>query len=406
MPLYRYQAVAASGDIVTGEIEAATQQTVIDLLHGQGHVPIRADLAGGRLLQGLTQSLHFRATKPKSRNLPLLTQQLGILLHAGLPLDRSLEIAQRMLPREEERACLRELLDSVRHGQSLADAMAGQKTMFPAFYVGMVRAAEAGGSLDATLRHLAEYLERTAAAREQVKSALIYPALVLGTGVASIAALFAFVIPSFRPLFADSGKALPLSTQLILAISDGFIASWWMFLLGFVAAVLIARMQLRKKPVREWLDHRLLATPIAGSLLIKTEASRFCRTLGTLLKNGVSPLAALTITHETISNLALHDAFVTVIDSVKQGKGLADPLSSTKLIPALVIDLIRVGEETARLDDMLLKIADIYDDETQRHIARLLTLLVPAVTIGLGIVVAVVVGSILTTILSVYDLAG
>jgi len=120
----------------------------------------------------------------------------------------------------------------------------------------------------------------------------------------------------------------------------------------------------------------------------------------------VSPLAALTITHETISNLALHEAFVTVIDSVKQGKGLADPLSSTKLIPALVIDLIRVGEETARLDDMLLKIADIYDDETQRHIARLLTLLVPAVTIGLGIVVAAVVGSILTTILSVYDLAG
>jgi general secretion pathway protein F len=406
VPLYRYQAVAASGDIITGEIEAATLQTVIDLLHGQGHVPIRAHVAGGRLLNRLTQPLHLRKPKPKSRNLPLLTQQLGILLHAGLPLDRSLEIAQRMLPREEERASLRDLLDGVRHGQSLADAMAGQKTMFPAFYVGMVRAAEAGGSLDATLRHLAEYLERTAAVREQVKSALIYPALVLGTGCASIAALFAFVIPSFRPLFADSGKALPLSTQLILAISDGFLASWWMFLLGFGAVVLIARMQLRKKPVREWLDRRLLATPIAGDLLIKTEASRFCRTLGTLLKNGVSPLAALTITHETISNLALHEAFVRVIDSVKQGKGLADPLSSTKLIPPLVTDLIRVGEETARLDDMLLKIADIYDDETQRHIARLLTLLVPAVTIGLGIVVAIVVGSILTTILSVYDLAG
>jgi general secretion pathway protein F len=404
MPLYRYQAVAASGDMVTGEMEAATQAVVVELLHGQGHVPIRADLAGNRSL------LHWAwprrsAAKSTTRNLALLTQQLGILLHAGLPLDRALEIVQRMLPSETERVCLRDLLDRVRGGQSLADALAGQKSMFPAFYVGMVRAAEAGGSLDATLRQLAEYLERTAAAREQIKSALIYPILVLLTGCASIGVLFAFVIPSFRPLFAESGKPLPLSTQFILAISDGFLASWWMFVLAFVVLVVIVKAQLRKKAVREWRDRRLLTLPIAGDLLIKTETSRFCRTLGTLLKNGVSPLSALTITHETIGNLALRAAFVTVIGSVKEGKGLADPLSRTKLLPPLVIDLVRAGEETARLDDMLLKIAEIYDEETRRQIARLLTLLVPAATIGLGIVVAVVVGSILTTILSVYDVA-
>ena len=405
MPLYRYQAVAASGDIVTGEIEAATQELVIELLHGQGHVPIRADPAGGRSLFRWGRSFWSRSSKPKTRNLALLTQQLGILLHAGLPLDRALEIAQRMLPSEVEQVSVRDLLDRVRGGQSLADAMAGQKSMFPAFYVGMVRAAEAGGSLDATLRHLGEYLESTAAAREQVRSALIYPSLVLVTGCASIGALFAFVIPSFRPLFAESGKPLPLSTQMILAISDGFLASWWMFVLGFVALVIVAKLQLRKKSVREWRDRHLLSMPVAGDLLIKTETSRFCRTLGTLLRNGVSPLSALTITQETVGNLALRAAFVTVIDSVKEGKGLADPLARTKLLPPLVIDLVRAGEETARLDDMLIKVAEIYDEETRRHIARLLSLLVPAVTIGLGIVVAAVVGSILTTILSVYDLA-
>jgi general secretion pathway protein F len=406
MPLYRYQAVAATGDLVTGEIEAATQDIVIQLLHGQGHVPIRADLAGGGLLSRVLRPLRSGPAKTSGRNLPLLTQQLGILLHAGLPLDRALEIAQRMLPRETERACLRELLDRVRGGQSLADAMSGQKSLFPAFYIGMVRAAEAGGSLDVTLRHLAEYLERTAAAREQVKSALIYPLLVLATGCASIGAIFGFVIPSFRPLFAESGKPMPWSTQVIFAISDGLSASWWVFLLAFVVVAVIAQAQLRKKSVREWRDRRLLAAPIAGDLLIKIEASRFCRTLGTLLTNGVPPLSALTITHEAISNLALRAAFVNVVDSVKEGKGLAEPLSRTKLIPALVVDLVRVGEETARLDDMLLKIAEIYDEETKRQIARLLTALVPAVTIGLGIVVALVVGSILTTILSLYDLAG
>lgn len=405
MPLYRYQAVAASGDMVTGEIEAATQAVVIELLHGQGHVPIRADLAGGRLPFRWGQPLWSGSAKPKTRNLALLTQQLGILLHAGLPLDRALEIVQRMLPSEVQRVSVRDLLDKVRGGQSLADAMAGQRSMFPAFYVGMVRAAEAGGSLDATLRHLAEYLERTAAAREQIKSALIYPMLVLATGCASIGALFAFVIPSFRPLFADSGKPLPLSTQFILAISDGFLASWWIVVLAFVALVIVVKVQLRKKSVREWRDRRLLTMPVAGDLLIKTETSRFSRTLGTLLKNGVSPLSALTITQETIDNLALRAAFVTVIDSVKEGKGLADPLAQTKLLPPLVIDLVRAGEETARLDDMLVKIAEIYDEETRRHIARLLTLLVPAVTIGLGVVVAAVVGSVLTTILSVYDIA-
>lgn len=404
MPLYRYQAVAASGDVVTGEMEAATQHAVIELLHGQGHVPIRADLAGGRLLSRLVLPLRS-GVGAKPRNLPLLTQQLGMLLHAGLPLDRAFEIVQRMLPNEAERICVRDLLDRVRGGQSLADAMAGQKSLFPAFYIGMVRAAEAGGSLDATLRHLAEYLERTAAAREQIKSALIYPMLVLGTGCASIGALFGFVIPSFRPLFAESGKQLPLATELILAVSDGFRSTWWMFLLAFVALVVIGQIQLRKKVVRQWRDRRLLAMPVVGDLLVKTEASRFCRTLGTLLKNGVPPLSALTITHETVGNLALRSAFVTVIDSVKEGKGLAEPLSRTKLLPPLVVDLVRVGEETAQLDEMLLKIADIYDEETRRHIARLLTLLVPAVTIGLGIVVALVVGSILMTILSVYDLA-
>ncbi|MBV8778454.1 MAG: type II secretion system F family protein [Alphaproteobacteria bacterium] len=404
MPLYRYQAVAASGDMVMGELEAATRDGVIELLHGQGHVPIRADLAGSVSWWRLTLPNWGDRSKPKAAKLPLLTHQLSILLQAGLPLDRALEIGQRMFG-GAERGTLRELLDAVRGGRSLADAMAAQKALFPPFYVGMIRAAEAGGSLETTLRHLAEYLERRAAAREQVKSALVYPVLVLTMGCLSIGALFGFVIPSFRPLFVDSGKPLPASTELILAVSDGFLATWWIIIVAIVALVLLARAQLRRKLVREWCDRRLLTVPVIGDLLAKTESARISRTLGTLLKNGVAPLAALTITHETVGNLALRAGFVAVIDSVKEGKGLADPLARTKLFPQLVVDLVRVGEETARLDDMLLKIAEIYDADTQRTVARLLALLVPAVTVGLGLIVALVVGSILTTILSVYDLA-
>ncbi|HEX3864926.1 MAG TPA: type II secretion system F family protein [Stellaceae bacterium] len=403
MPLFRYQAIAASGEMVSGEMEGMTQEIVIDALHRLGHVPLRADPAGGRLSWGT--ALRLPLTRPKRLNLALLTQQLGILLQAGLPLDRALEIALRILTGEAERTALRNILDRVRGGSSLADAMADQPALFPAFYVGMVRAGETGGSLDATLRHLSEYLEQVRSAREQVKSALVYPVLVLATGMASITVLFGFVIPSFRPLLEESGKAPPASAQIVLAISDIVRDGWWIMLLAVIAVVVIVRRQLRVPAFRRYRDQRLLALPVAGDLVVKTEMGRFCRTLGTLLKNGVAPLTALSITHGALTNLALRGALDGVVDRVKEGKGLAEPLAQAKAVPPLVVDLVRVGEETARLDDMLLKIAEIYDEETRRATGRLLAMLVPAVTIGLGIIVALVVGSILTAILSVYDLA-
>jgi general secretion pathway protein F len=402
MPLYRYQAIAASGETVSGEMEAVTQDAVIEALHRLGHVPLRADLANRLSWMAV---LRLPTRRSKAPNLALLTQQLGILLQAGLPLDRVLEIAQRILSGEEERRCLRNILDRVRGGSSLADAMADQPELFPAFYVGMVRAGETGGSLDTTLQHLSEYLERQRAAREQVKSALVYPILVLGTGIASIGVLFGFVIPSFRPMLEDSGKTPPASAQIVLGISDLLRNDWWIALLVVAVAAIIWRHQSKQPAFRQYRDRRLLQLPVIADLIIKTEMGRFCRTLGTLLKNGVSPLSSLSITHSTLTNLALRRALDPVIDRVKEGKGLAEPLAQANPVPPLVADLVRVGEETARLDDMLLKIAEIYDDETRRTTARLLAMLVPAITIGLGVVVALVVGSIMTAILSVYELA-
>jgi general secretion pathway protein F len=404
MSLYRYQAAAASGELVTGEMEAADQDSVIERLHAQGYIPIDAREARAGLLSWLQpRRASNRAARPK--NLIFLTQQLGMLIQAGLSLDRALEMVLSVVEGKVEQDAIRAVLDRVRGGSTLADAMAAQNGMFPAYYIGMVRAAEASGSLDTTLRHLSELLERADAAREQVKSALIYPMLVLATGAGSIAILFEFVIPRFRPLFEGAGTQLPLATQIVLGISDGMQNYG---LLGLVAVLLLAllwRRHIGKPEGRKHWHRRLLKFPLLGTLVVKTEVSRFGRTLGTLLRNGVSPLSALLITQETISNLALRDALAGVVDSVKEGKGLAEPMSQTGIVPTLAVNLIRVGEETARLDDMLLKVADIYEQETKRGVDRLLALLVPAVTIGLGVVVALVIGSILTAILSVYDLA-
>ncbi len=402
---YRWEAVSAAGEHVAGDMEAESQAAVIERLHGLGHLPIRADAAaGGALARLLAWEWRPRRGLP-GRALALMTQQLATLLHAGLSLDRALELAQAATARRAERECLAALTDKVRGGGSLADALALQPAIFPRFYVGMVRAGEAGATLDATLRQLGEFLERTRAAREKVTSALIYPAIVLVTGLGSVATLFGFVIPRFRPLFEQAGAALPPAARAMLAASD-LVQNYWWAMAGALAllAALLAH-QLRGGEARRRWDRRVLKLPLVGELVAKSEVARFARTLGTLLRNGVAPLAALAVTQETLSNSVVAEAVGAVADSLKQGKGLAEPLSRSAAVPPLAIQLIRVGEETARLEEMLIKTADIFDEELGRTVERLLALLVPAITILLGIVVAAVIGSILTAVLSVYDLA-
>jgi general secretion pathway protein F len=405
MALYRYEAAAASGEVVTGEMDATTQEAVIERLHGLGYVPIRADVAHQGAARRLPLVSGLATRRRSARGLAFLTQQLGMMLQAGLSLDRALEISQSIVPGKTERGILGAVLDKVRSGSTFADALAAQNGYFPTFYIGMVRAGEAGGSLDTTLRQLAELLERSQAAREHIKSALAYPLVVLATGAGSIAILFGFVIPRFEPLFDDAGAALPTTTRLVLATSDLFRDDWWAMIAAALAIVLAIRYVLQSPAGRERWHRALLRLPVIGDLIVKIELARFSRTLGTLLRNGVSPLTALGITQETITNSVLRAALGTVMESAKEGKGIAEPLASTGVVPALAVQLTRVGEETARLDEMLLKVGEIYDQETQRSIERLLSLLVPGVTIALGIVVAIVMGSIVTAILSVYDLA-
>ena len=405
MPTFHYEAVTAAGEAVAGEIEAESQSAVIEYLHGLGHVPIRADTTGASLLSRILNFEIKRKGVPPARDFALLTQQLATLLHAGLALDRALEIAEKVVARPRDRERIRRILDKVRGGSSLADAMAAQSDMFPKFYIGMVRAGEAGGSLDVTLRHLGEFLEKADAAREQIRSALIYPRIVLLTGLGSVGVLFGFVVPRFEPLFDQAGAALPFSAMALLAVSHGLQDYWWVAPLALAVLIPLAVREMRSPARRRRWDRRILRLPLLGDLIAKVEIARVGRTLGTLLKNGVPALAALAIAREAVGNAAVADALAGVSERVKEGKGVADPLAAAGIAPPLAIQLIRVGEETARLEEMLLKVAEIYEQEARRSVERMLALLVPGITIGLGVVVAVVIGSILTAVLSVYELA-
>ena len=405
MPKYRYTAVKNLAESVEGDMEAANKFAVIDRLHASGHIPIRVHEVGMSSIAGIDLVELLRSRRISQTALALITRQLAMLLRAGLALDEAIGIVADLVDRKHERACLQSLLERIRGGTALADAMAAQTKVFPQFYVSMVRAGEVGASLEAVLGRLAEFLERSIASRENIRSALLYPLVVAFVCCSSIAILFAFVIPRFRPLFEQAGDALPTSTRMLLAVSDFINDFWWGGLLSALLVLIAVRWQFRDPVRRHQLDRLSSKIPFFGELIKKVEVVHFARTLGTLLRNGVSLLQALTITRETIRNWIFIEAMDTVIDHVKSGKGLAEPLNQTKAFPLLAIHLIRVGEEAGRQDEMLLHIADIFETETRRTINRMLTLIGPALTVGMGVVVAGVIGSILTAVLSVYDLA-
>jgi general secretion pathway protein F len=405
MPRFRYVAVEPSSATVEGLLEAVSRAAVVDRLRAAGSIPIRVDEVSRLSPAGIDLGNIFGARAVSPRTLALMTSQLATLLQAGLAIDEALSILIDLLEKPRDQACLRTLRDRVSGGATLSAAMAEQEKVFPDFYVSMIRAGEAGATLDTVLAGLAEFLERSRAAREHVKSALIYPLVVAATSCVSIGVLFVFVVPRFRPLFEQAGDALPLPARALLIVSDGLAKDWWIGCLVALVGAMLLRRQFKNPSSRRGWERRLLKLPLVGDILRKSEVVRFSRTLGTLLKNGVSLLPALTITRQTMSNLVFRDAVSTVIEKVTTGKGLSGPIAEAKIFPMIATHLIRVGEESGRQDDMLLKIADILEGDTRRSIDRMLALLTPTLTIVLGVIVAGVIGSILTAVLSVYDLA-
>ncbi|HMR02134.1 MAG TPA: type II secretion system F family protein [Candidatus Competibacter phosphatis] len=405
MPRYRYEAVDASGEVVRDELDAATLDAAIVRLRDQGLLPLAVNEAkSGFLRGGFGQPLFSKRRALSRKTIALLTQQLASLLHAGMPLDRALTIQIGVTEDEQAKPVLERVQEKVRGGSSLADALEVQG-VFSRFYLNMIRAGEAGGALDVVLKRLTEFLERSQALRETVTSALIYPIILLSVSALSVIILLTFVVPQFQRLFADAGKALPLATQIVIAVGDGFRYYWWVGAILVVLLSAVVRRQLSQPESRARWDDRFLRLPLFGDLIAKVETARLSRTLGTLLGNGVSMLNALTIVRETLSNQVLAGALGEVAEHVKTGRGLADPLLEAGRFPKLAVQMIRVGEETGQLQEMLLQVADTYDGEVQTAVKRLLTLLEPALILGLGVIIAGIIMSILVAILSLNDLA-
>lgn len=405
MAFFQYRAADHSGKIIEGVMEAEAEQSVVSRLHEMGCVPLRIALPGERSgTAGQVRLPLYTRRKVSQQQLLQFTRELSTLLTAGLPLDRSLSLLSNLIEGEEFGKVLRTLLEAVRAGKSLASAMSDHPDIFPKLYVNMIRAGETGGILDGALRYLAEYLENTLALKEEVKSALIYPVLLASAAGFSLIVLFLYVIPRFSTIFKDVDQALPWITQVVIGVSLILEQYGWMILLFMILAVVGGVFYLRSPEARTEFDRLILRAWLLGDLVRKFETARFARTLAALLRGGVPLLEALTTAQGVIGNRVMARAIGQVPVRVREGKGMAKPLGESGLFPPLALNMIAVGEETGKLDTMLAEVAGYYDQEVKRTTKRLTSLLEPALILGMGLVIGIVVISMLLAIFSINDL--
>ena len=404
MAFFQYRAADQAGKVVEGVMEADAENSVVLRLREMGCIPLRIAMPSERAISTGRQQPLFAKRRVSQQQLLQFTRELGTLLTAGLPLDRSLSILGGLFEGSELSKIIRSLVEAVRAGKSLAVSLGEHPDVFPRIYVNMIRAGEAGGILESVLRYLTEYLESTISLKEDVKSALIYPAILATAAGTSLIVLFLFVIPRFSTIFKGVGKALPWITQVVIGFSQLLTQYGWYILFVGVGSVAGLLFYLRSPDGRgEW-DRFCLRAWLIGDLVRKFETARFARTLSALMKGGVPLLDALGTVQGVVGNRLLVRAIGQVQVRVREGKGMARPLSESGLFPALALNMIAVGEETGKLDSLLSEVANYYDQEVKRATKRLTSLLEPILILGMGLIIAIVVISMLLAIFSINDL--
>lgn len=405
MPRFRYKAITARGEVLRGELEATTRSAAVEQIRSTGHLPVRAEeILRSDFASRLTTWRPGGADRPRRADTLHFTRELATLVRAGLPLDNALMMLESASEPGAMKGAIAALRRSIQGGAAFSDALAEHAHIFDRLYISMIRAGEAGGALEVVLDRLADYLERAAALRASVLTALIYPAILVFVAVLSLCLLMTLVVPRFIPLFEDAGATLPLLTRAVFGVSGIFRDYWWLMLASVAAAAVIADRRLRDEDMRRRFDAWCLRAPLIGRLLTGIETTRFARTLGTLLGNGVPLLTGVRLVRDVVGNRVIASELDAVTTSLERGGTLSGPLLESDRLPRLAVQLIQVGEESGQLDAMLTKVADIFDQEVQTGVKRLLTVAEPLLILGLGGVIAVIIMSILVAVLGLNEL--
>ncbi|MBI4474837.1 MAG: type II secretion system F family protein [Acidobacteria bacterium] len=399
MAHFSYKAVSPEGRLTHGSVDASDTRAVTQRIQDMGLIPISI---GETIIKSERGRIYFQRITRK--DVLFFTEELATLVKASLPLDRSLSIAAELASKPALRTVIQDVLKQIKGGKSLAEALSAHPKQFSRLYVNMIRAGEAGGVLDTILARLAEFQRDADDLRGHLASALIYPALLTIVGLGSIAILMFFVIPRFAAIFEDLGAPIPFSTEILLTVSDWTLRYWPIGAPAIAIVVFLVRYWLQAPGGRRQYDAWRLRTPLLGATLLKIEVGRFARTFGTLLASAVPLIGAVRIVQEITTNQIVSEAISKIADGAKRGLGVARPMRDAGVFPPLAIYLVEVGEETGRLDIMLLQLADIYDKDVRTAVKSLTSVFEPAIILVMGVIVGTVVLSMLMAIFSINEI--
>lgn len=420
MPKFNFVAMDAKGAETEGIVDADNQAQAIAAIRAKGLFPTRVGEVGAESkkstkpgsskTRGATANLarenkfaSMFGGRVRAKDLMVFTRQLATLIDAGMPLLRGL----RILLKQEKSPALREAVtgmgESVESGNNFSEALAQYPKIFDKLYVNMVKAGEAGGVLDTVLNRLAEFMEKSEKIKNKVKSAMVYPIVVLVVAIAILAFLLTNVIPKFKEIFSEllEGKPLPALTQFVMDVSELVQKQGLWLFLGIVVIVTSIKIWGKTANGRYMLDNAQLKMPLFGQLFLKTAVSRFCRTLGTLLTSGVPVLQALSIVRDTSGNEVLARAIQRIHDSVKEGDTMALPMEAATVFPPMVVSMVDVGEETGALPEMLLRVADNYDDEVDTAVEGLTSVIEPIMIVILALIIGTIVIAMFVPLISI-----
>ena len=400
MPTYRYNAMDQSGRTVAGTLEAESVELVRGKLADlKYHVlSIRQSRAKASI-----QDMLNGMQKVKLRDLVVFSRQFATMIDAGLSVVKCLDILQKQCRNPRLKDVIGQVKHDVAGGTSLTEAVQRHPKVFTPLYVNMIRSAEAGGILDTVLDRLSSFLEKEQETRTKIKSAMAYPAVVFAFSMLMLLGLMFFVLPKFKGIFEAMGLELPLSTKIMLNSSTYFQQYWYIALVLMVGSVVFIRVASRTEKGKYAIDAAKLKLPVFGDLMLKTAVSRFARTFGTLITSGVPVLRALEIVSDTAGNLVVSETVARARQSIKEGDKISTPLFTSKVFPVMVTQMIAVGEETGRLDQMLVKVANFYDEEVDATLKALTSLIEPLMIVGLGGIVGFIAISVISPI---YSLVG
>ncbi len=395
MAIFSYKATTIQGAVVDGVIEASDEKSAVERLRNSGFIPLRVSSSTGK-------SKKVFSLKSKKGDLLIFTTELSALLSAGLPLDRSLNILSQISEDKYMKGIIQSILKSIREGNSFSESLQKHPDIFPRIYINMVRAGEVGGVLDIVLDKLNEYLESTKELKDHIFSAMIYPSILLFTGSISIIVLLTYVLPKFSVIFAELGSSLPLPTEILLTFSNSLKSFWWLILILHIIGIFILKIYIKTSSGRYKWD--FLKLKLFKDIVTKLETARFCRTLGTLIKSGVPLLQALSNSKEVINNQVISSAIDKVSKGAKEGKGVSAPLYQANVFPELALSMIKVGEETGQLDEMLIKVATTYEKSLRLTIKRFISFVEPAMILFMGLIIGFIVLAMLMAIFSITEI--